>query len=201
MLFLFGKLFFISLCSAEPESVYSLDRIMVVIDEKVITKSDVQFEEVLREKLPSDSKIIQYYREQDPVEALIQLHLLKSFAGEIALYKPDLNELQKRFEIFLMQWTVNEYKEFLSRYGADEQQIKNILRNMMVAENYVERNLGLPNDTYIKSIEELQSIPTNDRLPSAEDLHVFEGQRVYEQWIQEARNNVQIRFVLPTPSQ
>ncbi len=173
MFTLFGKIFFLSISSAEPEPIYAADRIVVVIQERLITKSDVLLESELQHLLPSKSKTLQYYRKQDPVEGLIQLHLLKRFAGDIELYKPDKFELQQRYNLFRLQWIgQEEYNNFLLQYGLDENRILTFIKTLIIAENYIERNLGIPHTDTIEVTQEK-----------------------YEQWLRDARNNTQIRFV------
>ena len=177
MFSLLGKIFFLSVCRAEPESVYSADRIVVVIQERVITKSDVLLELELQKLIPTTSQTLHYYRMQDPVEALIQLHLLKYFAGDIGLYKTDKTEVQRRYELFRMQWDeIQEYNNFLLLHGLNEQRILSFLRTLIVAENYIERNLGIAHTSPIEKTQE-----------------------EYETWIRQARNSTQIRYVKERP--
>ena len=77
---------------------------MVVIEEYTITQSDVTLEKELATIIPSASKTLQYYRENNPKEALIQRNILRLFAGDINLYSANPIEIQKRYELFLSHW-------------------------------------------------------------------------------------------------
>ena len=121
-----------------------VDRIVVVIEEYTITQSDISLEQELATLIPSSSKTLQYYRENNPKEALIQRNILRIFAGDINLYSANPIEIQKRYEQFLAHWKhIQEYNEFILRHGLDEDRLLGLIKSQIIAENYLEKNIGI----------------------------------------------------------
>ena len=129
-------------------SIYGFDEIVVVIEENLITKSDITKETALIKTLPMQSDIVQGVREKNPLEGLILLELIVQMAGDTSLYKAKEEDIFSRLEIFKAQWeSPNEYKSFLDSTHINEEYLKRIIERHIVVEQYVYRNLGIVNQT------------------------------------------------------
>lgn len=166
---------------AENDSVLTFDRIVVVVGEKIITQNDIALEKALVQLIPSTSSFIQYNREKDAREGLVQLQLLKLYAGDISLYKPTEAEILSRFTTFRKSWnSITEYNLFLATNGIDDNAIIGFIRLLCVAENYTKKNIG--------------TIETN-----IEDSDWSKEHEKYQRWISEAKNSVSIRYIQAFP--
>ena len=155
-LFTIGFFFWCNLATANPHpSIYGFDEIVVVIEENIITKSDIAKEVALTTTLPMQSTILQRVREKNPLEGLILLELTAQMAGDTSLYKPKEVEINDRLDLFKAQWSsLTEYQEFLHSIYTNEEQIKRVIERHLVAEQYVSRNLGITNDSQSLKMEE-----------------------------------------------
>tara|TARA_B100001093_G_C26549267_1_gene893762 strand:+ start:149 stop:679 length:531 start_codon:yes stop_codon:yes gene_type:complete len=159
-LFTFWLFFWCSLGQATPhQSIYGFDEIVVVIEENIITKSDVTKEIALTAALPIHSTILQRIREKNALEGLILLELIAQMAGDTSLYKAKDADIIERLELFKSQWSSPvEYQFFLNSIHINEEQVKRIIERHLVAEQYVYRNLGVKNNTNsIKEEEDFQN--------------------------------------------
>ena len=155
-LFTVWLFFWCSLSTATPhQSIYGFDEIVVVVEETIITKSDVTKEVALTKVLPIHSAILQRVREKNALEGLILLELVSQMAGDTSLYKAKDADIIDRLTIFKAQWSSpTEYQTFLQSIHTNEEQLKRIIERHLVAEQYVYRNLGITNEPQSLSVEE-----------------------------------------------
>ena len=159
-LFTFWLFFWCNLSRATPhQSIYGFDEIVVVIEENIITKSDVTKDIALTTALPIHSTILQRTREKNALEGLILLELIAQMAGDTSLYKAKDADIIERLELFTSQWSSpEEYQIFLDSIHINEDQVKRVIERHLVAEQYVYRNLGMTNNTNsIKEEEDFQN--------------------------------------------
>ena len=149
-------IFWCGFASANPQpSIYGFDEIVVVIEENLITKSDIIKEKALIKTLPMQSDILQGVREKNPLEGLILLELISQMAGDTTLYKAKEEDISSRLETFKAQWeSPDSYKSFLDATHINEENLKQIIEQHLVAEQYVYRNLGIVNQTQSLDAEE-----------------------------------------------
>lgn len=158
--------------AAPAESVFGFDQIVVVIEEKLITKSDVQKDVALNKHLPMQSAILQSIRNARPLDSLVVLEVVLHMAGDTSLYKAEPEKIEERIKAFKEQWsTPKEYLEFLSSINTTEDQLHLIIEKHIVAEGYVYRNLGI-----------------KDTSLSPKD------QQTFQQWIADNSTNLSIRY-------
>lgn len=130
--------------AAPAESIFDFDQIVVVIEEKLITKSDVEKDVALNEYLPMQSAILQSIRDSRPLDSLVVLEIVLHMAGDTSLYKADPQKIEQRFQSFKQQWTDSDkYVEYLRSINTSEEQLRLIIEKHIVAEGYVYRNLGI----------------------------------------------------------
>ena len=130
---------------AEPTtSIYDFDEIVVVFEESIITRSDLQKDTILIEKLPTASSLLQSIRSENPLEGLIHIELIKHTASGTMLYQAKEIDIQQRHSEFRNQWlTPKDYQEFLDKNHFTEQYIQTVIQNHILAEQYISRNLGI----------------------------------------------------------
>ena len=155
-LFTVWLFFWCSLSIATPhQSIYGFDEIVVVIEETIITKSDVTKEVALTKTLPIHSAILQRVREKNALEGLILLELISQMAGDTSLYKAKDADIVERLTMFKAQWVSSaEYQNFLQSIHTNEEQLKRIIERHLVAELYIYRNLGINNEPQSLNVEE-----------------------------------------------
>jgi hypothetical protein len=119
-----------------------VDGILHVVGERIVTRSDVAFEEefAVRDTSPvaplEDST---YALEQ----RLVDFAILRDLAGDIEIYKPPPGEVRARWERLRDGWPHPEdHAAFLQRWGLDDDQLLGFLYSRMVVERYVARNAG-----------------------------------------------------------
>jgi len=149
-------IFWCQFAAANPHpSIYGFDEIVVVIEENLITKSDVTKEKALIKTLPMESGIVQGVREKNPLEGLILIELILQMAGDTSLYKAKEEDISSRLETFIAQWeTPDSYNDFLTSNHINEDYLKQVIEQHIVAEQYVNRNLGIVNQTESLEAEE-----------------------------------------------
>ena len=155
-----------------PEPIIA-DRIVLVIQEKTITESEIALERDLATLIPSSSTLLQYYRPISPQRALIQVTLLRLQAGELNPYQARPAEIEKRFDVFRAQWSeIAQYYAFLNQHGLTDERLLSYIKTLIIAENYIEKNLGLANS-----------------------MDLEEARTRFEQWEESTIQNTRVRFV------
>ena len=111
-LFTIWLFFWCTLATANPDqSIYGFDEIVVVIEENIITKSDITKDIALTTVLPMHSTLLQRVREKNALEGLILLELIAQMAGDTSLYKPKEVD-PDRLNAFKQWPSPKEYQEF-----------------------------------------------------------------------------------------
>jgi len=139
-------LFFLPVQAEPATSIFGFDEIVVVFEEIIITKSDMTIDQALEQRLPIQSSVLQAVRENSTLEGLIQLEAIKDLAGDSSLYQAKSEDVQQRYHQFRSQWTSEaEFQSFLQTNGITTERIQTKIQKQIVAEQYVSRNLGIPN--------------------------------------------------------
>jgi len=123
-----------------PEPVV-LDRILLVVGERIITLSDLQLEMVLSQRDQSPVPVLQD-RQQEPLQVLAERAIIRGLAGEMEIYQPSTREVLARLNALKAQWTTEEYNDFTQHHGLDETQLSSLMYTRMVVERYIHRNIG-----------------------------------------------------------
>lgn len=125
-----------------PEGVLA-DRIVMVVGDRLITASDVALEEELVSRDPSPVVPLQAQRD-DPLSFLRDLAIIRGLAGETSVYRPTPAEVRGRVDALRSSWPDPEsWQRFLTEHGLDEERLSALLFSRMVAERYIQRNVGL----------------------------------------------------------
>lgn len=120
-----------------------IDRIVVVVGDRLVTESDIALERELAARDPSPTAVLQA-RRADPLEFLIDAAIIRGLAGDVAVYQPSWSDVQTRLERLRESWPVpGDYEAFLQAHGLDEDRMAGTLYSRLVVERYVQRNIGL----------------------------------------------------------
>ena len=96
---------------SEPtSSVIGFDKIVASINEQIITQKDVENDVLLLDRLPLKSALLQTHRKNSSLSSLVLQKQIKQLAGNIALYQPSENAIQRRFWNFALNGTIQEYR-------------------------------------------------------------------------------------------
>lgn len=164
-----------------PPGPVLLDRVVAVVGDRIITASDVALERELAQRDPSPVAVIQE-RRREPLEALIDLAIARSLAGDVSLYQPTQSQVRERMGAVRGSWVdPREWEAFLDRTGHSEEQLAGALYSRIIAERYVLRN--------VTSRAEGRASDREEGLDAA--------RRAYARWIADQRQRVLIRVVPP----
>lgn len=136
MSLLFSLLVLLPVASADV-----LDRIEVVVGDRIVCASDVALEAALDAHDQGPVSAL-----EDPAtayrERLVDLAVLRGLAGEIEVFRPDPADVEARWQRFRASFDGPEAVEaFLREWGFTEAEFKGLLYSRMVSERYVLRNL------------------------------------------------------------
>ena len=127
-----------------PEEGGLADRIIAVVEGRVITLSDLRLENELRAVSICEFSPMQTHREEDGMTFLIELQVLRHLAGDNPLYRPSNDEVNQRMAKMLAHWGSEEaYMNFKKIHGLDDAKLRTNLQTMMIAESYAKRKLGV----------------------------------------------------------
>ncbi|MEE2750024.1 MAG: hypothetical protein VX519_01230 [Myxococcota bacterium] len=160
------------------------DRVVSVVGDTIITLSELELEKTIAEH---DSSSIPAFNHQDPLLRLEDFRILRSLAGDVPLYVPDRLTIDNRMARFRSTWPGEKaYLVFLHEQGLQEQDLRSLMRSRVMAEAYVERNVGLA----------LRA--EHDPASPEWEAHY---QSTYETWMSERRKEAGIRRIpeRPTP--
>lgn len=140
-----------------------VDRVVVVVGDRIITASDVAFETEFdrHDESPLSALEGPGYSMED---RLVHFALFRAFAAEIEVFRPSEAEVAARRARFRESWSnAEEESVFLERWGLDEPALAGFLFSRLVAERYALRNLALargsgdsgadPYEAWVKGLE------------------------------------------------
>lgn len=118
-----------------------LDRIEVVVGDRIVCASDVALEAALdphdQGPVSALEDLATPYRER-----LVDLAVLRGLAGEIEVFRPAPADVEARWQRFRASFDTPEAAaRFLTDWGFTEAEFKGLLFSRMVSERYVLRNL------------------------------------------------------------
>jgi hypothetical protein len=161
-----------------PEPVL-IDRVVVVVSDRIITASDITLEAELARRIPSPVRALRDIQLRDPTQALIEQSIIRSYAAQVAIYQPTAEEVQQRLRELRETFpSPDDYDLFLSRHGLSEVRIIDRLRSRLSVERYVHRNIDLSSQS------------------AREDEEAYF--RRYRDWISAQLTATTVRFVEPS---
>jgi hypothetical protein len=124
-----------------PPTAARVDRIVVVVGDRIVTDGDLYVEVILATHDVSPLAVVEWRRQQ-PEEWLVDLAVIRLLAGDIAVYRPSAAAVDQRVKA--LQASVDSpraWSEFLLQLGLDEEGLATLLSRRMVAERYIQRNV------------------------------------------------------------
>ncbi|MCB9745251.1 MAG: hypothetical protein H6741_12295 [Alphaproteobacteria bacterium] len=133
---------FAALLLTWPAQAEVIDRVVSVVDDRVVTASDLGFEQ---EFAVHDRSPLPFYElGQDALTRVEDYRILRAQAADVEAFQPRAEEVELRLEAFRTSWArQKDYEAFLLRWGMDEERLREQLYARMVVERFVTRNLGL----------------------------------------------------------
>jgi hypothetical protein len=154
-----------------------MDRVVAVVGSRVLTASNLRLEAALQAHDSSPLPLIHEVPES-PLQALIDLALIRHKAGNISLYQPAAPEVRARLYLLRNSWTdPREFDLFLEVWHLEEEDLESLIYTRLVAENFVHRQVILASQGQHESAAALE-----DR---------------YRSWIEEVRAEIPTRVVPP----
>lgn len=150
-----------------------LDRMVLVIGDRIVTESELRLEAALR------ARVAWWGPPRPPGADMLQVvadaALVRILAGDTSLYAPSDEAVRARAGQLREEWGDPEgWQAFLAEHGLDELRLLALIRGRMVVERYLQRNLSLAARSAGKTVDELylEWIPAQrgrvpQRLPSA----------------------------------
>jgi hypothetical protein len=131
---------FMGAAQGEPPAV-RIDRVVVVVGDSVLTDSRLKLLAAMAER---DSSVVPTLADAptDPQHAGIEVAILRRIAGDLPVYQPSASDVRARTSRFRESWTSpREFHRFLRTHGLDEVRLAEELKQRMVVERVVRRNL------------------------------------------------------------
>lgn len=131
----------LSLALAEP-----LDRVLLVVGERIVTQSDVAFETFF--DAHDRSPVPAFEDATTPLpDRLRDMAVIRQLAGDVSVFRPSSADVRTRAEAFLAHWPrADDGLAEVRAWGLDEQAFMGHVYSRMVVEKYVLRSLALPPD-------------------------------------------------------
>ncbi len=121
-----------------------IDRVEVVVGTRVITASDLRLSIALDSRDPSPVPVLQGAA-PDPLQRLIDRTILRGLAGQVRVYQPDEADVRARVDALRSSWSsLSDYQRFLRSHGLDEERLQRRMKERMLVERYIRRNLAAP---------------------------------------------------------
>ena len=118
-----------------------VDRIVSVVGQDVVTRSDVEFEIALAER---DESPVPVFEVGEPLAQVEDYQVLRRAAGSARLFQPEPAAVRERLRSFSETFVLRaDYANFLLRWGLDGYGLREELAMRMLCERYVQRNVGM----------------------------------------------------------
>lgn len=160
--------FALSLARAEV-----IDRVVAVVEEQLVTASDVALEADLAriDESPVPFWIVGH---GDSLHRLIDAAVIRELAGDVALYRPSDEAVGARIEAMRGRFRSpgaepgaaggrdrSAWQAFLARRGLDEESLRGIVERRMVVEAYLSRNVPVaPTDPegFVEAVDRILAV-------------------------------------------
>ena len=118
-----------------------VDRIVVVVDDRLILASDLQLDEALS---PLDQSPIPMWSRLTPLERQINAALFRSAAGNISLYQPSTTAVNQRIQVIRSHFSTDSaWMSFLHNRGLREQDLRSVVDAREMVDLFLRRNIPL----------------------------------------------------------
>ena len=123
-----------------------VDRVVVSVEEQLITESEIRLEQVISALDRSPSPF--WDREHGtPLERLVEAAIVRELAGDLALYQPTDDAVRERVEAMRGHFPDRGgWQAFLDSWGLSEDDLRALVRRRMVVERYLDRAIQVRGD-------------------------------------------------------
>jgi len=145
-------IFLVQLALAAEPAPALIDRVVVVVDDRIVTASDIALEEDLSMRIPSPVLALAL---RTPIDALIDRAIIRGLASEVGVYQPSSVDVRQRLSAISTTFSgPEEWALFLDRHGLTEDDLAGRVFSQMVVERYVRRNIELASQSNRESRQE-----------------------------------------------
>jgi hypothetical protein len=118
-----------------------VDRIVRVVGTRLLTQSDLAFEQALA---PHDTSPVPAFEDPgaDVLQRLVDCAIARDQAGNIERFKPAPEEVRERWLAFRAALGPVEYPRFLATWGLDDTTLQAFLYSRLVVEKYILRGMA-----------------------------------------------------------
>ncbi len=130
----------IALAAAPVATAGTIDRVVAVVEDELVLASEVSVDQALG---AHDTSVYPFWIATGPAEQhLIHQAVLRSLAGNLALYQPTDDDVRQRSRLFRDTFAeTTSYAAFLDQWGLTESDLEDWLRRRLVIERFLGRNL------------------------------------------------------------
>jgi hypothetical protein len=112
--------------------------------------------------------------DSNDIQNVIDATVIRSLAGRVSVYQPNATDIRARWSLFQNQWTdPAAYDAFMKIHGLNQDRLVQVLKQRMIIERVVQRNLGMPTESDNGS----------------------EWNQAYNTWLEQHRSSVRIRKI------
>lgn len=130
-----------AISGVSPARAELADRILVVVGARVVTASDVRFEQAIQPHIDCPVEVL-CHPERSLQDRLVDYAIIRGLAAEAAIYQPSPEEVERRLAYLRTRFTEPaSWQAFLERFGLTEYELAGWLFSRMVVERYVQRNV------------------------------------------------------------
>jgi hypothetical protein len=128
-------------CLSVSSQAAVVDRVVVSIEDQVITDSEVRLEVVLGSLDASPSPAWDLER-KTPLERLVDAAIVRELAGDVAIYRPSDEEVESRLASVQATFVdARSWQDVLTTWGLDDESLATVLRRRVIVERYLARNV------------------------------------------------------------
>ncbi len=151
-----------------------VDRLLMVVGDRLILESEVELEHRVRDRFPALSPPIP--PGTSTLQVLADAAIVRGLAGNTELYRPTTEQVRARQEAIRLSFgDPNEWNHFITEFGLTEDRFASFITGRLIVERYIQRNVALAG----RGETEQQFLER------------------YTNWIVEQRKRVAIRLVAP----
>ena len=156
----------LSLTASQTARAEVIDRVVAIVEEQLITASDVSLEAELSRIDPSP---VPFWSRNhaDPLHRLIDAAVIREIARDVALYKPSDEQIGARLAAMRERLADRDsWHVFLSGRGLDEEALRAVMERRMVVEAYLLRNIAVSStdESHFIEVVDATLAPWEDRL-------------------------------------
>ncbi|MGB0639830.1 MAG: hypothetical protein ACPGTU_10885 [Myxococcota bacterium] len=156
-----------------PPTIVRADLVLAVVSDSVVTESDIRLHREMSTLDPSPVPSLQH-NEADAIQNVIDATVIRSLAGRVPVYQPSTTDIRARWSLFQNQWTdPAAYNAFMQIHGLNQDRLYQVLKQRMIIERVVQRNLGNPSESDKGS----------------------EWNKAYIAWLEQQRSSIRIRKI------